>query len=65
MLQYSRRDFHNFFELHKNFKQAIHTLLHKWGFSDALRVWAISSVKWSILAHLKSQPRGQNFQAQI
>ena len=24
-----------------------------------------SSVKWSILAHLKSQPRGQNFQAQI
>ena len=25
----------------------------------------ISSVKWSVLAHLKSQPRGQNFQAQI
>ena len=24
-----------------------------------------SSVKWSVLAHLKSQPRGQNFQAQI
>ena len=24
----------------------------------------ISSVKWSVLAHLKSQPRGQNFQAQ-
>ena len=23
-----------------------------------------SSVKWSVLAHLKSQPRGQNFQAQ-
>ena len=22
------------------------------------------SVKWSILAHLKSQPRGKNFQAQ-
>ena len=25
----------------------------------------ISSVKWSVLAHLKSQPRGQNFQTQI
>ena len=25
----------------------------------------LSSVKWSVLAHLKSQPRGQNFQAQI
>ena len=25
---------------------------------------ALSSVKWSVLAHLKSQPRGQNFQAQ-
>ena len=24
-----------------------------------------SIVKWSVLAHLKSQPRGQNFQAQI
>ena len=24
-----------------------------------------SSVKWSVLAHLKSQPREQNFQAQI
>ena len=24
-----------------------------------------SSVKWSVLAHLKSQPRGQNFQAQF
>ena len=24
-----------------------------------------SSVKWSVLAHLKSKPRGQNFQAQI
>ena len=24
----------------------------------------VSSVKWSVLAHLKSQPRGQNFQAQ-
>ena len=24
----------------------------------------ISSIKWSVLAHLKSQPRGQNFQAQ-
>ena len=24
-----------------------------------------SSVKWSVLAHLKSQPRVQNFQAQI
>ena len=23
----------------------------------------ISSIKWSVLAHLKSQPRGQNFQA--
>ena len=23
-----------------------------------------SSVKWSVLVHLKSQPRGQNFQAQ-
>ena len=23
-----------------------------------------SIVKWSVLAHLKSQPRGQNFQAQ-
>ena len=23
------------------------------------------SVKWSVLAHLKSQPNGQNFQAQI
>ena len=23
-----------------------------------------STVKWSILAHLKSQPRGKNFQAQ-
>ena len=23
-----------------------------------------SSIKWSVLAHLKSQPRGQNFQAQ-
>ena len=22
-----------------------------------------SSIKWSVLAHLKSQPRGQNFQA--
>ena len=26
--------------------------------------YADSSVKWSVLAHLKSQPRGQNFQAQ-
>ena len=25
---------------------------------------SLSSVKWSVLAHLKSQPRGQNFQAQ-
>ena len=25
---------------------------------------ALSSVKWTVLAHLKSQPRGQNFQAQ-
>ena len=25
----------------------------------------VSSIKWSVLAHLKSQPRGQNFQAQI
>ena len=24
-----------------------------------------SSVKWSVLVHFKSQPRGQNFQAQI
>ena len=24
-----------------------------------------SSVKWSVLTHLKSKPRGQNFQAQI
>ena len=24
----------------------------------------VSSVKWILLAHLKSQPRGQNFQAQ-
>ena len=24
-----------------------------------------SSVKWTVLAHLKSQPRGQNFQVQI
>ena len=24
-----------------------------------------SSAKWSVLAHLKSQPHGQNFQAQI
>ena len=24
-----------------------------------------SSVKWTVLAHLKSQPRGQNFQTQI
>ena len=24
-----------------------------------------SSVKWTVLAHLKSQPRGQKFQAQI
>ena len=24
-----------------------------------------SSVKWSVLAHFKPQPRGQNFQAQI
>ena len=24
----------------------------------------VSSVKWSVLAHLKFQPRGQNFQAQ-
>ena len=27
--------------------------------------YVISSVKCSVLAHLKSQPRGQNFQAQI
>ena len=26
--------------------------------------WLASSVKWSVLAHLESQPRGQNFQAQ-
>ena len=25
---------------------------------------AISSVKWSVLVHLESQPRGQNFQTQ-
>ena len=25
---------------------------------------AMSSVKWTVLAHFKSQPRGQNFQAQ-
>ena len=25
----------------------------------------LSSIKWSVLAHPKSQPRGQNFQAQI
>ena len=24
-----------------------------------------SSVKWTVLAHLASQPRGQNFQPQI
>ena len=30
-------------------------------FKDYLQV---SSVKWSVLAHLKPQPRGQNFQAQ-
>ena len=24
----------------------------------------ISSIKWSVLAHLKSKPRGQNFKAQ-
>ena len=24
-----------------------------------------SGIKWSVLAHLESQPRGQNFQAQI
>ena len=24
----------------------------------------VSSIKWSALAHLKSQPRGQNFQDQ-
>ena len=24
----------------------------------------VSSVKWSVLTHLKSEPRGQNFQAQ-
>ena len=29
-----------------------------------LRFGNKSSVKWSVLAHLKSQPRGQNFQAQ-
>ena len=27
-------------------------------------IWAVGSVGWSVLAHLKSQPRGQNFQAQ-
>ena len=25
----------------------------------------VSSVKWNVLVHFKSQPRGQNFQAQI
>ena len=30
------------------------------------KIWLdLSSVKWSVLAHLKSQPRGQIYQAQI
>ena len=31
---------------------------------QGLKASNLSSVKWSVLAHLKSQPRGQNFQAQ-
>ena len=31
---------------------------------DPLPADSISSIKWSVLAHLKSQPRQQNFQAQ-
>ena len=32
---------------------------------DVLNKKDVSSVKWRVLAHLKSQPCGQNFQAQI
>ena len=44
----------------KNFRSKYHT-----GENTKKNVYHISSVKWSVLAHLKSQPRGQNFQAQI
>ena len=31
---------------------------------ESMFKYVISSMKWSVLAYLKSQPRGQNFQAQ-